>query len=351
MALFTVGENHNASDPNQYKKYDFNKLCLLVEKPRKALSLMPFTTQADIRTLKNFYRWFIPSDCLTKRKDDMVKHGNYCLLVADLDDGNQVLNDVHQLLISNGIERFVIYDTVSSIINNRRYRVVIELSEPVDCTVWSRLQLRLTGLLGGDHCATNPQQISYLPTLSLGNKLCYEFVIANGLALDPIQSPFAVKAAEEYQDIVLCNVVKKFKEVKLKLPVFEPSIETNEKINPYQLFNSVIGSWHQLLTQLGFKKYGSKWLLPTSTSGVPGIRISTDYRSDGGYVSNHRSDLLKDGKIHDKFDVWMVHGLGLNHNVQADRNVAIQKFSDEYILPSGISLRLHNRRVFMANKK
>ncbi|MFC1508048.1 hypothetical protein ACFL5R_02365, partial [Pseudomonadota bacterium] len=102
--------------------------------------------------------------------------------------------------------------------------------------------------------------------------------------------------------------------------------------------------------------YGGRWIAPCSSSGIAGVTISFKYRPEGAYLSSHSSDPLcyqnaPSGKqLHDKFDVWVVHGKGLDHNNPAHRSLAIREFAESYVLDSGFTLQHHNQRAYMANR-
>lgn len=76
---------------------------------------------------------------------------------------------------------------------------------------------------------------------------------------------------------------------------------------------NVIGSFNQacsisdLLQEFGYKQRGTRWLAPSSSSGIPGVVVLKD---SGKCFSHHASDVLNDGHAHDAFDLHLM----LRHN-------------------------------------
>ncbi|HHC6526331.1 TPA: hypothetical protein ACN34I_003505 [Vibrio parahaemolyticus] len=130
MLDFTCGASHRDDDPKLFGRWTFSGLVGLAHQPTD-LSNEPLGTDGSTRILKEKAHWLLPSNCPTKRKDDVVNHGNYCLLIADLDEGNFHQEDIAKELTQREIESFIIYDTISSKETDRRHRVVIELASAV----------------------------------------------------------------------------------------------------------------------------------------------------------------------------------------------------------------------------
>ncbi|HIF9530605.1 TPA: hypothetical protein ACX6S4_003009 [Photobacterium damselae] len=340
----TTGQSHFQSDPQQFRKIGFNEIVACAHTPHD-LSQHPYNSVIEKRYVKSKCSWLIPSDCDSKQKDSMIVHGNYSLLIADLDYGNILQSAIVDILKTLGISSYLIYDTVSSTNLYRRSRVLVPLNEPVGYTVWVILQRYLTFQFNADDAMENANQISYLPTLSAGNKACYQVSTSEGEHLDPFQSEFAQHAIELAQ-----TYTTEDKQPIPSLPQQDPvSHKTHSTgdgyIDPIAEFNRA-NDWSALLRYCGFKKgYGNRWIAPCSSSGVPGVTISTKYRAEGGYVSSHSSDPLSDGKLHDKLDVWCVYarpGMTLGN--------VLREFAESHVVCGGLTLQQHNQNVFKANK-
>ena len=84
---------------------------------------------------------------------------------------------------------------------------------------------------------------------------------------------------------------------------------------------NVIGAFNaaysipELLKECGYRQRGSRWLSPSSSSGIAGVVVLKD---SGKCFSHHTSDMLNDGHAHDAFDLFLI----LQHN--NDFNAAIK---------------------------
>ena len=76
---------------------------------------------------------------------------------------------------------------------------------------------------------------------------------------------------------------------------------------------NVIGAFNaaysvaEMLKECGYRQRGSRWLAPSSSSGIPGVVI---LKESGKCYSHHASDMLNDGHAHDAFDLFLM----LQHN-------------------------------------
>lgn len=256
--------------------------------------------------------------------------------MADIDDGNSSIEAVVTDLESNGIESYYIYSTLSSKPEDKRWRVVVPISQSVDVDHWQALQAALVVALDGDDCTSRMQQISYLPALSVFNKDCYQYCVKRGEPIDVFNGYFAQQAillakeqAEEESE--LAAQVKPAKE--------RISLSSGE-VSPVEVYNHA-NDWGDLLGRYGFKKRGKKYLHPDSASGMAGVFIS--YRDDvnGRYVSSHTSDPLH-GYSHDKFDLFVEFEHG------GDYTAALKAAGEVYTTQEGISITQHNQRLHMA---
>ena len=336
---FTVGRSHLQSKPEQFGKITYQVLVDIALSPRD----LSQHAELDSKTIKSMCWWFIPSSCAHKTKMEMMAHGEYCLLVADLDEGNRKPEDISKILEATGIESYLIYDTVSSQLEDRRLRVVIPLTESCGVSEWADLQNALTEVIGdADDCTTRAQQISYMPTLTKNNLVCFEVRVGDGPKLNPFSSGFAIKAKQLAEQSALenCNIA----ENKPTEVITKPMVEEDGTLNPLVVFNES-WDWSSLLSHCGFKKRGKRWLPPCSSSGVAGAVISYRDNLQGAYLSPHSSDPLNyiDWKPSDKLDVWLVHGLGMDHRDPISTAIALKKFSEEHIVKGGITLQKYNQ--------
>ncbi|MEF1289956.1 DUF3987 domain-containing protein [Vibrio sp. M260118] len=332
---FTTGSNHNETD--SFTLINLNDLIHAIENPADLSQFKPDANN-KLRQAKSNCPWFLPSDVATsKRKDAVEKHNHYTCLVADIDDGDSLLEAIEANLKGNGIDCYYIYSTMSSKPEDKRWRVVVPIAQAVDLDHWQALQAALVISLDGDDCTSRSQQISYLPALSYFNKDHYQFKIERGEPLDVFQSYFAQQAA-----LLAAEQAKEIEEQAANTTAAKPrniSLSMGQ-ISPIDTFNQ-LNDWRVLLAKYGYKKRGKKWLHPQSTSGMAGVFIS--YRDDvnGRYVSSHTSDPLT-GYSRDKFDLYCHY----EHN--GNFEAALKQLGDELKNENGVSINTHNQRLFMA---
>ncbi|MBY7995804.1 DUF3987 domain-containing protein [Vibrio fluvialis] len=331
----TSGNSH--SETSGFSLINLNDIIHQIQNPTDLTAYQP-DENGKLRQAKSNCPWFLPSDCaISKQKNAVELHNNYTCLVADVDDGNSDLEAIEGDLKSNGIDSYYIYSTMSSKPTDKRWRVVVPISQTIDLDHWQALQAALVVALAGDDCTSRSQQISYLPALSVFNKDCYQFKIEHGQPLDVFESYFAEQAA-----LLAAEQAQEMREQETKTKAAQPkSLSlTDGQISPIDAFNQA-NDWHSLLSQYGFKKRGKKWLHPDSTSGIAGVFIS--YRDDqaGRYVSSHSSDPLS-GYSRDKFDLYCQFEHG------GDFEAALKQVGDSYQNQDGLSINRHNQRAHMA---
>ncbi|WP_070969905.1 DUF3987 domain-containing protein [Vibrio sonorensis] len=337
--VLTTGRDHNQT--NGFSLISLTDLEQAIRNPVDLTKYQPDENQ-KLRQAKAHCPWFLPSDIGTsKRKNDLESHSNYTMLVADIDDGNSEINAIEGDLELNGIDSYLIYSTMSSKPDDKRWRVVVPISQPVDLDHWQALQATLVVSLNGDDCTSRSQQISYLPALSVFNKECYQYTVESKQPLDVFNSYFAEQAALLSQE-----QAREAEEqaAKVKPAKQSPISLAGGQISPITTFNQV-NDWSDLLSGQGYKKRGKKWLHPDSTSGLAGVLIS--YRDDvnGRYISSHGSDPLSDGFSHDKFDFYCLH----EHS--GNREAALIQVGNDLKNQDGLSITQHNQKAHVESNQ
>lgn len=334
----TSGSNH--LETSGFNLINLNDIIHQIQNPIDLTAYQP-DENGKLRQAKSNCPWFLPSDCATSKQKNAVElHNNYTCLVADVDDGNSDLEAIEGDLKGNGIDCYYIYSTMSSKPEDKRWRVVVPISQSIDLDHWQALQAALVVALAGDDCTSRSQQISYLPALSVYNQDCYQFKIEQGQPLDVFESYFAGQAA-----LLAAEQAQEMREQEAKAKAAQPKklSLTDGQISPIDAFNQA-NDWHSLLSQYGFKKRGKKWLHPDSTSGVAGVFIS--YRDDqaGRYVSSHTSDPLT-GYSRDKFDLYCQFEHG------GDFEAALKQVGTELKNQDGLSITQHNQRAHVESNQ
>ncbi len=298
------------------------------------LTRMAKNPATGIKEKKNL-PFVAPFNAKSKRKADAIAHNNYTMLVADDDDNNRLIESVIQLLEDKGLGSFIVYSTFSHKMPKNRWRVFIELSEPLDVDHWEALQGYLCKLLDGDNCAEKAVQIAFLPAVAKGG---YEYKISDGLALDPfdLTHPFNAGASELKK-----RQEKEIREAEAAAKALPKKTEavTDGQISVIDTVNNAY-EWADLLIEAGLKKRGKSWLHPNSTSRSPGVYILPD--SDA-YFSHHSqaTDPLADGHKHDKFDFICQYRYG------GDFKAALKGEGDKLTTHTGESITKHNQRIYM----
>ncbi len=273
MALF---DSHREVEPSSY--YTWDGLADLLQNPTTC-------AKSDAAALA-------PQLSSEKTKAAVLANDSMTLLWADLDSGNQSIADIKQQLQAIQIGSAVIYSTASSTLENKRWRVLIELESPIFCDGWVDIQESLAILLKGDSSAVRVQQILYAPCRTSGSNH-YQYEIIPGQPFSKIPDP----------------VAKIIDDLKAKRKVvFERISETIEaRTNKIDSGISLINDSVDIETLLkgyGYKRKGRKWISPNSNSKTAGMILF----KNGRWFSHHASDskigrAVEGGVCGDVFDL------------------------------------------------
>lgn len=106
------------------------------------------------------------------------------MLRADLDDAVGLTpRKIANTLRGQDIGSYIVHTTLSSTKEAPRYRVFVELSHPVPFAVWSKLQMALAEVLGGDPCTARAGQFMIVPTTIKATEGDYKYKVSRGKAL------------------------------------------------------------------------------------------------------------------------------------------------------------------------
>jgi len=266
-----------------------------------------------------------------KTKEAVLSHNQMTMLWIDVDSDDIELDELKKKIAMLGVSS-VIYSTSTSMrlkngeIQGKRWRVLIQLKEPIDCNRWIEIQKALISLFNADPCADRVAQILYAPNnpnvCDPGETRHYEYAIIDGERLD-------INALPE----LIQEEINKPKKEKQAFDNFKPKKYLSLKkgqISPIQAFNEQ-NTIEEILLLRGDTKQGNKWLYSGSKSGVPGISIK-----DNKMYAHGSSDPLSDGNAHDCFDVFMeINGFSFYEMVQhAAKNTTA---------PDGQTIDQHNK--------
>lgn len=101
-----------------------------------------------------------------KTQAAVLTHDAMTMLWVDIDSGDKTLGELNDKLTTLGIESAIIYSTASSSLSTgKKWRILIQLAQPIGCNYWEILQLVLANEFGSDESAARPQQILFAPNI------------------------------------------------------------------------------------------------------------------------------------------------------------------------------------------
>jgi len=231
-----------------------------------------------------------------KTKAEVIAFNQMSMLWIDIDTGNKSSAEIKASLIELGFQSIIIYASKSSIKTDKRWRVLIELYQPLPCKDWADAQEALQVILGGDSSAVRLQQILYAPNKGQH----YEVVIIDGKPLHVMPLPMR-------------DVIDKLRDERKVIHQKINAAVTREPIAGefnIQSINDTLAT-QLLLEQYGYKQLGRKWLSPNSSSGVAGLVCF----NDGRWFSHHNGDSdigvkCEGGTAGDAFDLYTFYEHG-----------------------------------------
>ena len=249
----------------------------------------------------------------TGKTGEAVKADDVGFAIAVIDiDNSTALDEIESGLQEIGIGRALIYSTKSATPIEKKWRVVVPFSEPLDRDTWHSITSLLCERFAGDKAMLSPTQVSFVPN---EGSFYHHQELTTGEPLNR-QSPVIARAIERKQERL-----KEFEREKEALAKAYAS-ESKRAQQPPSLANgkSAIDAFNaqfsiaSLLEPHGYKRHrGKKYLSPNSTSGVAGVVILDDPTTGKERVYSHHSpdsDPLANGFAHDAFSVFTVleHG-------------------------------------------
>ena len=278
------------------------------------------------------------TDARTKRKTDIEAHNRFTLLRIDLDDTDLELEAIADTLEGMELESFAIHTTPThrQENNGNRYRVYIELEEPLDLATWQSIETYLSYVFMADDCATRPQQLMFLPCLFNGCQ--YNYHINHG-------KPFIARNSRLLADSM---AFKTAQDARLHKATSSAPARTRNK-PPIKLVGNQVSiidavnqsyNWNSLLPYYGYKKQGRAWLPPEATSKIAGAYILSGDDGKERYYSHHQSDPCATGHCLDLFDFITIRSFSGN------ARAAIKQLAET----SFKHITQHNRKEYMKHK-
>ena len=238
----------------------FSDLALLLESPQKCAKNESIAISPHINNFKT--------------KEVVVASDAMTLLWIDIDTGNRSLDGIKTKLQSIGIGSALIYSTASSTLNDKRWRVLIQLENAISCAEWVDIQEALSMLLNGDSSAVRVQQILYAPCTP-ANSNHYEYHVVRGVTF--VTLPVTI---EKIIDDLKAKRKIIYKRISQALTAIKGKSDAGIK-----LINESVDI-EMIMEGYGYKRIGRKWRSPNSDSNTAGVILFTD----GRWFSHHSSD-------------------------------------------------------------
>ena len=150
-------------------------------------------------------QWIIPSsyhEFDARSHEAQRLNGLYHMMAADIDQGNFSLQDIEAVVqLALGDAARLIYSTRSATVDNKKWRILVPLAQPLTGQQYGPFQASLFDALeyGGlrlDRTLERTGQLVYLPNKGE----YYQYQVAGRVMLDPHGHPMA-KRAEQYLQV------------------------------------------------------------------------------------------------------------------------------------------------------
>jgi hypothetical protein len=262
---------------------------------------------------KSSAQWFIPSTMLSRVHAEQRVDGAFWALWADIDEPNgltlrDLVRAAEQILPGD----FMAYTTSSATEERQKARLIVPLSCAVSGDEWKTRQKILNDKLQAasitpDRASERPGQLCYLP--NRGKFYAYHHEQLTGLVLS---DSWADELAEEAQRQATEEAAR-MEQARKATPKPRAGITGDQS----GIIDRVCAQYDLdgELQAVGYKRAGSRYRSPESSSGIPGIVILTGDDGRERLYSHHGetdplSNLNHDGHALDVFDLMCVLQFG-----------------------------------------
>lgn len=286
-------------------------------RPNQSVTLEQFTELMLNPSVgkKDSAKLLTPYTAQGKTREDAL-NAQFCSLVIDHDEGDlskEQIKDIYDPYMVNYLAFTSSYhqQEKKGVIANR-WKVLIPLSENIDCELYSKLSLGLTLHLKADKAQARIQQGFYAPN-KLTDSAAYDTIIClDSAEFDPTSDSEALKrdALKAYE-----THEAQQEETANTAPVKPRNVSGNDG-RIIDLVNRAYGQQLEtILQQYDNKPIGKRFLSPHSQSGTAGIIILTDDKGKKRVYSHHGesdplSNLNHGGHALDTFDVLCILKFG-----------------------------------------
>ncbi|BBG90561.1 hypothetical protein [Aeromonas caviae] len=320
------------SETQNFHHIDWDALATLAAEPRRSKAHTPEAAKKSSP--------LIAAHNGRSRTKTEAEQAMFGLLRADMDDAKgQNHRTIANALLEQGLESFIIYSTLSHTPEAPRYRVFVELAEPVQFEVWTNLQFELAEVLGSDPCVNRPAQFMILPVTIKATEGDYKHKVSRGDALRE-GAPFWLNAAEraKREQAKAADTVKLYTAAK---PAQFNERLTGNQVSIIDLVNRSY-EWPELLDFYGYERKGrNSWMAPESSSGTAGVHILKSSTDGKERIFSHHTSDPAGGRLCDKFDLIAIREFD-GDQVRALAEIAKEHFPEAH---------KHNRREWATIKR
>jgi len=259
---------------------------------------------------------------------------------GDYDAGRMTATAAANLLRSAGIES-VVCSTFTSNLDHPKWRVFAPTSRELPADLRQYLVHALDSVLGNVLARESyvPKQTFFVGRNPAEN---YVFLHVAGKPVDMVLRDSAnaafvahKRAQVEVERLAQANAVRSESARQQR----QGKRISDGQISPIDAFNDAHDVRSILITH-GYRPKGSKFIAPSSQSGMAGVVVLTGQDGRERAFSHHSNDPLADGLAHDAFDLYRL----LDHC--GDEWKAIQAAAQLLTTRTGATIMHHNRNAY-----
>lgn len=295
---------------------------------------------------KEAAQWVIFSELATRVADEQRSEGRFHALWCDIDDaqGRTIAETAQLACDAVGGAQLVCYASRSATEENQKARIVIPLARLVGGADFEAMQkvlndrLEANGLIP-DRATERANQVAYLPNRGQ----LYAHAQLKGARLDAC-AVFAADLDAERQRLQAEE--QRQQEAREQSRLNAINRIASGCTSPVEAFKDAY-DLELMLATFGYRKRGTRYLSPLSTSGVAGVTI----KDGSNWVSSHGSDVSAGiGKVSgsqcsgDVFDLFVFFEHG------GDYRAAVKAAGEMFTTADGITITQANQRAYAQDR-
>ena len=278
--------------------------------PDKFLSLADLVCMAIDPSIgpKNKAAALTPFNASAKRKE-VALISEFHALVTDHDDDDKTAEQIRAAYDPWGVA-YLAYTSASHEqekhgITGKRWKPVIPLASPVSYERYNVLSRGLMLMKGTDAVQSRSQQVFYAPN-KISKAAPFDYI-------DETERPFLDPHDDNHPLIKACVEAYEAEAQKQEATASKATLKPRPTVTGEQagIIGKVLDAYSDigaLIDQYDYKRAGSRWRCPNSTSGIPGVVRLTGSDGRERLYSHHGeadplSNLNNDGHALDVFDV------------------------------------------------